>query len=632
MKAEPFLCFAGIEVANANRTLTYLRRNLIDDIRYSVILRDPIIAEGGYDDVYCLAPHHKLLTADLNWVACGDISLGDELLAFEENPKPGNRNRRFRFTKVTKSKRARKHCVRVHISNGDTIECSVDHPWLGISNHNDKLHWIKSKHLLGRKVQKRFSVWEPDYTYEAGWLAGIYDGEGCLVNNLRLGIVQLPGIVCERIVEHLTRLKVDTTVVQRGDGMCNDVIILGGIQEALRVLGTIRPIRLLQNFAKSNIEDRSVCLNRINGIDYVTHVEDIGIQEVQSIATSSGTYIGEGYLMHNSDEYSVDFFSPRNLSCFCAAFNEEPYVSPAADDADWYESTRPESVDFLGVWLHAINLQPVISRGVVSRSREGAVVGPLRLRQRVVECEGIMFAKTAQGMAWGERWLADVLSGSYCDADFCSSDEAVILPACPDDSLDADSFFRTLKQVGIVDGPLFTPISDGVPECKSQKVNFQLAAGLPWLYGPSELVLEESLSHGNPTASVMVSTEDWVGDASTIITVTRPPSGSSGLRRVTIEAHVAIGGECPVTTGLNPCFKTDVIIQRGDSLIIDSAARRVLRLDGTTKRYEGGLGDLDFDGLFKWLDVPPCTRICITFTRQTGFTGSVAVELLPREL
>lgn len=344
--------------------------------------------------------------------------------------------------------------------------------------------------------------------------------------------------------------------------------------------------------------------------------------------------VESGYSDIYSDLYNTDQFSPSNLACYCSAYNEEPYISPLDDEADWYEPNRIESADFLGILLTKVELAPVIARSVTARAMGGAVIGPLRLRQRVLQCEGMMLARTPQGMSWGERWLTDVLSGSYCEQEGCVDDDLILLPACPEeDSTEPERFFRTLKQVGIADGPIFQQADDSVPECKMQSVSFQLVSGLPWLYAPAEpMITQETLNANNPDTSVMLSTDDWVGDASTVITISAAASGALAPRQVRIQAKVAIGGECPVvSSGINPCFDVTVSLERGDSIIIDSAARRVLRFDATTKRHTSGLANIDFEGLFNWLDIAPCTRLCVTFTRISG-TTAVSIDQVNREL
>ncbi|GAA1344876.1 hypothetical protein GCM10009647_089290 [Streptomyces sanglieri] len=62
---------------------------------------------------YCLSPEHRLLTADLRWVPCGELGAGDRLLAFDEEVPDGRVHRRLRWSEVVRSEPAMKECVRV---------------------------------------------------------------------------------------------------------------------------------------------------------------------------------------------------------------------------------------------------------------------------------------------------------------------------------------------------------------------------------------------------------------------------------------------------------------------------------------------------------------------------------------
>jgi hypothetical protein len=213
-----------------------------------------------------------------------------------------------------------KQCVRVSLSNGDVIDCSADHPWLGMLRYADAdftqtRRWIAARDLgrrtgrLGQPptVTRIFDVWDQADSFDAGWLSGVFDGEGTLVmhqidgkNQARLSFSQKPGLVLDRALEIMDVLKFQTTIsITPGVGVAN-VIVRGGVEEILRLLGTLRPVRLLSKFQQAPLEARAI---RSSNYVSVLAVEDLGLREVQSIATSSGTYIAEGYLMHNSDIY-----------------------------------------------------------------------------------------------------------------------------------------------------------------------------------------------------------------------------------------------------------------------------------------------------------------------------------------
>jgi hypothetical protein len=263
----------------------------------------------SFPPTYCLAPHERILTADLRWVPCGELSEGDEILAFDEEPKDGNRCRRWRFAKVTMSRPARKQCVRVNLENGDSIICSKDHPWLvDRYNGSGRRDWVRADSIEGMYALRELDTWEAATSYEAGWLAGMFDGEGSL--NLGTGpklvMVQAKGALTERFSSLLGDYSLDyfvcnTTGHENGKEV-KSINIKGGFPEMLRALGMLRPTRLLNRFRELDIGSRSVRSHGNSRVKVVS-VERIGERPVQSISTSTKTFVGEGYLMHNTAGY-----------------------------------------------------------------------------------------------------------------------------------------------------------------------------------------------------------------------------------------------------------------------------------------------------------------------------------------
>lgn len=184
-------------------------------------------------------------------------------------------------------------------------------------------------------------------------------------------------------------------------------------------------------------------------------------------ANRSSDYLSAGLLTGVSVSSAV---------CECAATDDGPYVSPTDDPAPWYDAAREESGEFLGLLASEIRLDPVAVRSITPKLSGGATVGRIYLRHRILSVRGIMLASSAQGMAYGERWLADVLAGRIVG---CSTDTARVLLACPSGSASAQ--FRTLRRIGIVDGPTYGP-AETQPECYLQEVMFQVASGVPWLF------------------------------------------------------------------------------------------------------------------------------------------------------
>lgn len=132
---------------------------------------------------YCLSPEHRLLTADLRWVPCGDLKAGDRLLAFDEETPEGCTHRRLRWSEIVRSEPAVKVCVRVVLEDGTDVVCTTDHPWLAQRldrpSSNPK-RWVRADCLMDEApyVNRLLDTWTEARSYEAGWLAGMFDGEG----------------------------------------------------------------------------------------------------------------------------------------------------------------------------------------------------------------------------------------------------------------------------------------------------------------------------------------------------------------------------------------------------------------------------------------------------------------------
>lgn len=182
-----------------------------------------------------------------------------------------------------------------------------------------------------------------------------------------------------------------------------------------------------------------------------------------------------------------------DIDCGCDLIDEGPYVSPSADPAPWYDSTRPESDEYLGLLAYDIRIDPVIRRSISPRSLHGASIGPLRARHRIVAVRGLLLASSAQGMAYGERWLNDVLAGTLSG---CGSDTMRLLLACPPSSYAVvEAQFRSLREVAIADGPTTAAVQE-LPECYVSDISFQIAAGIPQLLSDEIACLPETTLAG----------------------------------------------------------------------------------------------------------------------------------------
>jgi hypothetical protein len=285
----------------------------------------------------CLAHGHRILRRDLRWIPVEEIKEGDEVIAFDEHSpfaKSDGRpaRRKWRIATVLRSVTRSVCCLRIRLSNGDCITCTPEHPWLaqryktGGNRIVGDVQWVQAKDLMtsdtytrrvhgkwmqidkkstGWWVHKQLEVWKDDRTYEAGWLAGIFDGEGYFSfgqhGTPHLAITQAEGPIADLIKARLNSFGFSYNVYQQQNRPEHrkpvvDIIINGGFPGVLKALGMLQPSRLISKLDKLSLESRSIqAPEKVQ----VVAIEAAGLQNIQEIETSTGTYIGEGYLHHN---------------------------------------------------------------------------------------------------------------------------------------------------------------------------------------------------------------------------------------------------------------------------------------------------------------------------------------------
>jgi hypothetical protein len=136
---------------------------------------------------------------------------------------------------------------------------------------------------------------------ELGWLAGIYDGEGCFPT-ITQSFDKNPE-VCKELERVLTRLGFSFTVKGyrrkwRGKlieqhGYC----ITGGRPEYLKFLSWVRPVRSFKRAVS-----KRMFTSRFGAPDEIVSIESyVDDKEVYCLSTETQNYVADGYLSHNSD-------------------------------------------------------------------------------------------------------------------------------------------------------------------------------------------------------------------------------------------------------------------------------------------------------------------------------------------
>lgn len=258
---------------------------------------------------FCSVPGQRVLTTDLLWRPVETLVPGDKLLA----PAEMGTYRPWVESEVVYNTPRVLPVFRVRLSTGAEITVTGEHPWLSTHTANgnsQEFGWIKTDQLKpGWQVPQLLPVWEPTQTWEAGWLAGMFDGEGSLVRTQKswggshnLCIAQNPGPTRDRIIGLLAKFDFPITVP---NGTSLQIRINGGRAEMLRLLGQIRPDRLRAKLSIPNLGMVNSWKRKV----FVESVTSLGNQQVCGLETTSHTYLLEGFGAHNS--YQSPMFGGR---------------------------------------------------------------------------------------------------------------------------------------------------------------------------------------------------------------------------------------------------------------------------------------------------------------------------------
>lgn len=271
----------------------------------------------GYKETWdfqfqCVSGHHRTLTADLRWVNISDVLPGDRLLSFDDKGP----YRQWKVGVVLSNDRGYESCYLVRLSDGTEIICTREHPWLTSWNGTQistGIDWRPTEKLHpGLRIPRFLKPWETETDFDSGWISGFFDGEGSLIqsaqsshkghqNHLRLG--QNIGTALSHLDSLLEAKGVPHTIYYYPELARHEnqgfVHITGMLAQKITFLGRFRPRRLLE---KLNLNYLGL-LKRVPDWDVcVESVVDIGKWPIYRLAVDNGTFLAEGFGMHNSSQ------------------------------------------------------------------------------------------------------------------------------------------------------------------------------------------------------------------------------------------------------------------------------------------------------------------------------------------
>ena len=227
-----------------------------------------------------------------------EVHEGDSLIGFDEEVASDRKYREFHVATVTANQPVYLPSHLITMEDGRTIVASSQHLWLcrnrsaATQSHPG---WVETSSLRpGARIWDLGTPWETLHTREAGYLAGVYDGEGWL--GPTVGFCQRPGVVMDEVQHKLKELGFEIASLQLHVSGTQYFNIAGGFYEQLRFLGQVQPIRLVNKAGNFIDGHTTIGLNHLT----VRSVESLGMRRLVGIETSTSTLVAEGLLSHNT--------------------------------------------------------------------------------------------------------------------------------------------------------------------------------------------------------------------------------------------------------------------------------------------------------------------------------------------
>lgn len=306
----------------------------------------------------CVDPSTRVLCADLIWRKIDDLSVGDRLVALDEHPPhDGFKQRKMRTATVIDKVDSFQKAYRITLDDGTSVVCSENHRWLSTSSSSTcSARWRSiapapkgPRTVLkpGDQIRHLVDPWEVDTSWEAGYLAGFFDGEGNFLNRGRsafeFSFTQLPGPTLDFVVQILKdkgfgvlhRHSPREELIGQWDERYHRTHsaaqkwCIYGFDECLRFVGSFGGVRIARNITGC-WEGRGLPRPRGHGRVYKTivDIQELPEQRLVDIQTTTGTFVAEGLISHNCGQFAEVMGQYLDSAKVDAIFNPVPWRDP----------------------------------------------------------------------------------------------------------------------------------------------------------------------------------------------------------------------------------------------------------------------------------------------------------------
>jgi hypothetical protein len=348
------------------------------------------------------------------------------------------------------------------------------------------------------------------------------------------------------------------------------------------------------------------------------------------------------YLRHGAAGPGVGNVSPS----FCSVLYRPDgspltYVNPVDDPAPWYDPTRPESSQFLGIVVTDMKLESVTKRSPVDLPGNygGATTGPRQSIGRRVDITATLISASKAGAEYGLEWLDQVLGAAGCDT--CGVAELEYRRTCPpDDGSDDQLGYWLAKQVALVSGPDVT--AEDLMGNQTD-VTWQWASALPYIFKPIVPCVPATVIDQTVYANDCLPFDEWLcapaggGQCCTI----SPPRSGIISPIVTLRSPLGIGdvviasyATCPPDLGVDLPVTSMMVTAFSGTLIIDCSQRLVtyISADGSEVRDGTDFLNVPAGQPLQWIDVDSecdeaqCVCVYMASPCGGGENGTVQID------